>query len=159
MKRITAIAAFALLTLVSISAKDYVKYGPADLKADDILRKVFIHDATGDSYALFYKAKDGTYCCKCIDGKPVYDENGKMIYDTLNPDPELRKIPIHQAVIISGLKYNPDKKQWDGGKIHNPGNRLEKANCTVDFVDDGKTIRVFGNLMGIGKSVYWKVVE
>ena len=89
----------------------------------------------------------------------VYDKDGKLIYDTLNPDPELRKIPIHQAVIIAGLKYNPEKKQWDGGKIHNPGNRLEKANCTVDFVDDGKYVRVFGNLMGIGKSVYWKVVK
>lgn len=159
MKRIMASLAIALLTVTAISAKDYVKYEKRCLKADDIICKVFIQDSTGDSYAEFYKAKDGTYCCKCVGGKPVYDKDGKLVYDTLNPDPELRKIPIHQAVIIAGLKYNPAKKQWDGGKIHNPGNRLEKANCTVDFVDDGKTVRVFGNLMGIGKSVYWKVVE
>ncbi len=159
MKRIIATLALTLLAVTAIYAKDYVKYEQRCLKADDIVCKVFIQDATGDSYAVFYKAKDGTYCCKCVDGKPEYGKDGKLIYDTLNPDPELRKIPIHQAVIIAGLKYNPAKKQWDGGKIHNPGNRLEKANCTVDFVDDGKTVRVFGNLMGIGKSVYWKVVE
>lgn len=159
MKRIMASLAIALLTVTAISAKDYVKYEKRCLKADDIICKVFIQDSTGDSYAEFYKANDGTYCCKCVGGKPVYDKDGKLVYDTLNPDPELRKIPVHQAVIIAGLKYNPAKKQWDGGKIHNPGNRLEKANCTVDFVDDGKTVRVFGNLMGIGKSVYWKVVE
>ena len=159
MKRIIAIIALAMLSLTAIYAKGHEKYEQRCLKADDIVCRVFIQDKTGDSYAVFFKASDGTYRCQCVDGKPEYDKDGKLVYDTLNPEPELRKIPVHKAIIISGLKYNASKKQWDGGKIHNPGNKLETANCTVDFVDGGKTIRVFGNLMGIGKNVYWKVVE
>lgn len=159
MKRIIAIIALAMLSLTAIYAKGHEKYEQRCLKADDIVCRVFIQDKTGDSYAVFFKAPDGTYRCQCVDGKPEYDKDGKLVYDTLNPEPELRKIPVHKAIIISGLKYNASKKQWDGGKIHNPGNKLETANCTVDFVDGGKYVRVFGNLMGIGKSVYWKVVE
>lgn len=159
MKKITTVLTFIALSLTVLSARGHEKYEQRCLKADDIVCKVFIQDKTGDSYAVFYKAQDGTYRCQCVEGKPEYDKDGKLIYDTLNPDPELRKIPVHEAIIIAGLKYNASKKQWDGGKIHNPGNKLETANCTVDFVDGGKYVRVFGNLMGIGKSVYWKVVE
>jgi len=156
MKKVISIILVALVSVMSLSAKSYVKAGAANSKADNLLGKYYIVDKQGTSNVLCVKMSDGTYRFRTIDGKPTYDEEGKVALDKFNPEPSLRNIPIHEAVIISGLKYNAEKQQWEGGKIHNPINKIESANCTVDFVDDGKTLRVFGNLMGIGKNVYWK---
>lgn len=156
MKKIFTLIILTLLSIFSLSAKSYVKAVDANSKADNIIGKYYIVDKQGTTSAVIYKVSDGTYRCKTVGGKPEYDENGNVKLDEYNPEPSLRNIPIHEAVIISGLKYNAEKKQWEGGKIHNPINKVESANCTVDFVDDGKTLRVFGNLMGIGKNVYWQ---
>lgn len=158
MKKFIVTITLALLSFAGLSARTYVKDEAKCSKADNIVGKYFIQDEQGTSYCQIEKLTNGTYRCRTIGGKPEYDENGKMKLDEFNPEPSLRKIPIHQAIIISGLRYNAEKKQWDGGKIHNPLKRIEKANCTVDFVDGGKTLRVFGNLLGIGKSVYWKAL-
>lgn len=156
MKKILSFILLSVLSIISLQAKSYVKAGEANSKADNIIGKYYIVDKQGTTSAVIYKVSDGTYRCKTVGGKPEYDENGNVKLDEYNPEPSLRNIPIHEAVIISGLKYNAEKKQWEGGKIHNPINKVESANCTVDFVDDGKTLRVFGNLMGIGKNVYWQ---
>lgn len=158
LKTLTIIT-LALCSIFSAAAKDRVKDDAKCSKADNIVGNYLIVDESGTTNARIYKLKDGTYNCQMTGQKPDYDKNGKVLLDEFNPEPKYRNIPLHQSIIISGLVYNPEKKQWDGGKIHNPLKRLEKANCIVDFVDGGKTIRVFGNLMGMGKNVYWKVVE
>lgn len=157
--KVLTIMALALAFATSAMAADRVKDDAKCSKADNIVGNYLIVDESGTTNARIYKLKDGTYNCQMTGQKPDYDKNGKIRLDELNPEPKYRNIPLHQSIIISGLVYNAEKKQWDGGKIHNPLKRLEKANCTVDFVDGGKTIRVFGNLMGIGKNVYWQVVE
>lgn len=158
LKTLTIIA-LTLCSILGAEAKDRVKDVAKCSKADNIVGNYLIVDEQGTSNAKIYKLKDGTYNCQMTGQQPAYDKDGKVLLDELNPEAKYRNLPLHQAIIISGLVYNPEKKQWDGGKIHNPLKRLEKANCTVDFVDGGKTIRVFGNLMGIGKSVYWQVLE
>lgn len=155
MKRYILVLLMVLAPVFTLSAQKHTKNVEKCSKADNVLGRYYIEDETGTSKAMFKKADDGTYYCQLYGGQPVYDKHGKMYLDVNNPDPALRNIPAHEAIIISGLKYNADKKIWEDGKIHNPQNRLMKANCTLEFVDDGKTVKIFGNLMGIGKSVYW----
>lgn len=157
--KVLTVMALALAFATSAMAADRVKDVAKCSKADNIIGNYLVVDESGTTNAKIYKLKDGTYNCQMVGQKPDYDKNGKIRLDELNPEPQYRNIPLHQSIIISGLVYNAEKKQWDGGKIHNPLKRLEKANCTVDFVDGGKTIRIFGNLMGIGKYVYWQVIE
>ena len=157
MKRIATLIVAALCATVLLFAADHVRDEAKNSKADNILGTYLIEDPEGNSRAEFFKDKNGFYCCRTLDGKPVYDDNGKLVLDELNPDPEYRNVPIHQAVIITGLKYNAEQKQWDGGKIHHPWKKMMKASCTVDFVDGGKIIRVKGHVAGIGQSKYWKV--
>lgn len=155
MKR-TLIAAIALIVCAtSLPAKDYVRNEKMNSAKDNIVGEYFIVDEDGTSHARFVKASDGTYYCQTYGGKPTYDKNGKLMLDEYNPDPSLRSIPLHEAIIISGLKYNSEKKQWDGGKIHHPLKKMLKSACTVDFVGDGRTLRVFGHIGPIGASRYW----
>ena len=156
MKRIVTLIVATLVSAASMMAEDHVKDEVKSGKAENIIGTYLIEDEEGNSRAEFYKEKNGTYCCRTLDGKPVYDENGKLKLDEFNPDPAYRNIPLHKAVIITGLKYNAEEKQWDGGKIHHPLKKMMKANCTVDFVDGGKIIRVRGHVAGIGQSKYWK---
>lgn len=158
MKRLTMFLTAALLSAVCLFAKDYVKDEVRSGKADNIIGRYLIVDAEGTSKAVIYKHTDGTYRCRTAEGNPIYEKDGSLMLDKLNPNPELRNIPIHEAIIIQDLKYIPSKKQWEG-RIHNPFNKLEKADCTVDFVEGGKTLRVRGHIGPIGASRYWKVIE
>ena len=159
MKRFLIITAMTVLSTTGLFAKDYVKDEAKCSKADNIIGEYIIVDEDGTSLSKFMKAEDGTYYCQTFGEKPAYDKDGKMRLDKYNPDPKLRNTPLHQAIVISGLKYNAQKKQWDGGKIHHPLRKMLKADCTVDFVDGGKTLRVRGHIGKFGQNKYWQLVN
>ena len=161
MKRIlsifTAVIAFAS---VSFAADNNTRNEASNSKATNIEGKYHIIDDDGESYAKVYKRADGTWCCQTYGGKPIYEKDGKTVMlDKYNQDPELQKIPVHEAVIIFGLKYNASKKIWEGGKIHHPFKKMMKANCEAYFVGDGKTLCIFGNLAGVGAKRFWTKIE
>ena len=85
------------------------------------------------------------------------DENGNVRLDEKNPDKSLRHVPCDEIILFSGLKYNPDKKQWDGTKIYDPTRGI-RANLVCRFEDDG-TLRVKGSLLGFSQSFYWEKKE
>ena len=85
------------------------------------------------------------------------DENGNVRLDEKNPDKSLRHVPCDEIILFSGLKYNPDKKQWDGTKIYDPTRGI-RANLVCRFEDDG-TLRVKGSLLGFSQSFYWEKTE
>lgn len=106
-----------------------------------------------------YKVKvtrndDGTYKAQIYYVKDVVDpKTGKKDLDVKNPDKSLRNVPCDEIVLINGLKYNADKKQWDGAKIYDPQRGI-KANVTASFQADGR-LKLRATIMGIGETVYW----
>ncbi len=159
MKRIIATLVIAAVSAMSLFADNNVKNVKMNSAAPNIEGKYYINDEDGTGYAKIYKAKDGTYQCQSVDGKPVYDSNGKLKLDVYSQNEEFRKIPVHEAILVFGLKYNPEKKIWEGGKIHHPSKRMLKANCEAYFVGDGKTLCLFGNIAGIGTKRFWTKIE
>ena len=59
--------------------------------------------------------------------------------------------------LVKGIKYNAEKKRWDGAKISDPTRGI-KANCTILFNKDGM-LQVSGKVMGIGETHLWKPIS
>lgn len=48
------------------------------------------------------------------------DENGKIKRDAENPDESLRDRPLKGLVLMKGLTYDSDDKEWVDGEIYDP---------------------------------------
>ena len=102
-----------------------------------------------------YKDRDGSYAAQCIWLRDSIDPaTGKLITDTKNPDKSLRNTPCNRIIIIRNMRYNSKKQRWEDGKIYDPTRGI-KANCTCEFLQDGR-LKVRGSILGIGESVYWQ---
>ena len=56
-----------------------------------------------------------------------------------------------------GLKYDAKGKEWTDTKIYDPGSG-KIYSVDIEF-KDAKTLKVYGNILGIGKTVYWTRIE
>lgn len=127
-------------------------------KADAIVGTYKLNHGGYLSKVRVFKAKNNTYNAQCIWLKDSLDpKTGKLLTDVKNPDKNLRNTPCNRTIIISGLKYNADKKCWDGAKIYDPTRGI-KANCVAEFMQDGR-LKVRGSLMGIGETIYWTPIK
>jgi uncharacterized protein (DUF2147 family) len=71
------------------------------------------------------------------------DESGALRADVKNPDPALRRRPLHGVEIVRGLReaspglwtgaelYNPDDGRWYTGEIRVRGTQLELRGCAL----------------------------
>jgi len=84
-------------------------------------------------------------------------KTGKKILDVKNPDKSLRNVPCDRIVIITGLRYNEEKKCWDKGKIYDPTRGI-KVSCKAFFEPDGR-LCVKATVAGIGEKIFWKKVD
>ena len=107
-----------------------------------------------DAYKVnFTKASDGTYTAQIYWLADPYEPDGSISLDVKNPDKSLRSTPMSQVVLIKGLKYNAEKKRWDGGKIYDPTRGIR---VSVDCHFEGaKALKLHGNVLGIGETVTW----
>lgn len=127
-------------------------------KSDAIVGTYSLTHGGYQSKVRVFKLKNGTYNAQCIWLKDSLDpKTGKLLTDVKNPDKSLRNVPCNKAIIINGLKYNADKKCWDGGKIYDPTRGI-RANCTAEFNNEGK-LKVRGQLMGMGETIYWTPIK
>ncbi|MBP5398536.1 MAG: DUF2147 domain-containing protein [Bacteroidales bacterium] len=123
-------------------------------KADNILGKWKAVRNGEVSKVCVTKLSDGSYQAQVYWLEVPLDKKGNPKLDVKNPDKSLRSTPADQIVLFKGLKYNADKKRWDGCEIYDPTKGL-KAKCTVEFQEDGR-LRIKGSLLGISQSVYWE---
>lgn len=145
MKKFFSLAAALVIACFSLAAQND--------KADNIIGK-YTAGTGSDAYKVnFFKAADGTYTAQIYWLANPYDKEGKVSYDTKNPDKNLRNTPSDRIVLIKGLKYNADKKRWDGAKIYDP-NRGIKVNVDCHF-EGAKSLKLHGNVLGIGETVTW----
>ena len=123
-------------------------------EADDIVGVYYVSHEREESRVRIYKASDGTYGAQVLWIRDSLDRNGNLRLDEKNPDRSLRNIPCNRIEIIKGLRYDAGKERWSGGKIYDPTRGI-RANVTCDIVDEGKTLKVRGSLLGIAQTVYW----
>lgn len=127
---------------------------PLNNNSESILGTYYAVQSGNESKVKIYLAEDGTFTGQIFWVKDSIDPaTGKKFCDPKNPDKSLRSVPCDQIVLFKGLKYNPEKKQWDSGRIYDPTRGI-RANCTVCFAPDGR-LKIRGSVMGIGETVYW----
>ena len=74
-----------------------------------------------------------------------------------NPDKKLQSVDLDKVILVKGLKYNAKGKEWTDTKIYDPGSG-KIYSVDIEF-KDAKTLKVYGNILGIGKTVYWTRLE
>ena len=99
------------------------------------------------------KNADGTYKAQVFWVEKLYDESGNKRKDVKNPDKSLRDVYVDEIVLVKGLKYIAEDKEWGDAKIYDPTMGI-KVNATAEFTD-ANTLKLRGTIMGIGKTLYW----
>ena len=126
-------------------------------RGDNILGKYEAEEGI-DAYRVeITKSADGTYKAQIYWVADMLDKDGNVNLDTKNPDKSLRNTRIDRVVLISGLKYNPEKQNWSGAKIYDPGRGIKVA-ATLAF-DNPKVLKVKGTVLGIGETVVWRRLQ
>ena len=64
---------------------------------------------------------------------------------------------MDKVILVKGLKYDGKDKMWTDSKIYDPGSG-KIYNVDIEF-KDAKTLKVFGNILGIGKTLYGTKLE
>lgn len=141
------------LTLLLMGTAALLAQGLND-KADNILGNWRATRGGEVSKVKVSRSADGTYMAQVYWVEVDKDKNGNKKLDRKNPDKSLRNTPCDQIVLIQGLKYNADKKQWDGTEVYDPTKGI-RAKCVVRFEDDGR-LRIKGSILGISQSAYWE---
>lgn len=126
-------------------------------KADNIVGTYAGKQGDDRFHAKIVKLTDGTYRGQITWLEHDKDAKGNKILDVKNPDKSLRSTPADRIVIFTGLKYNAEKRRWDGTKIYDPQRGI-KAKMTAMFDKDG-SLRITGSVLGIGESVNWQKIK
>ena len=147
-----------LLTLIFLCATSGMSPLNAETsqndKGDNIVGEYKGFHSGSDFKVRFTRNNDGTYNAQMTFVGNLLDAKGNVQYDVKNSDKSRRNVPLDKVVIIDGLKYNAEKKQWDGAKIYDPQRGI-KVKVTAKFIDDNK-LRLRGSVLGIGESVVWE---
>ena len=150
MKKILKVGLCALVALLSANVF-------AQTSADKIVGLYQVEEEGRQSKVCFTKCADGSYQGQIVWLSQPNNADGSRKMDDKNPNPELRKVPADQIVIVYGIRYNAEKNVWGGGKVYKPINgKTYKVECSFD---DAKTLRVKGSLGPISLSRYWKKIE
>ena len=103
------------------------------------------------------KEANGTYKAQVYWVERALDAKGNKRKDVKNPNKSLRNVDIDKVVLIKGLKYDADDKEWTDSKIYDPGSG-KIYSVDIEF-KDANTLKVYGNILGIGKTVYWTRIK
>ena len=120
---------------------------------DNILGEYLTERGGTKSKVRVTKNADGTYKAQVFWVEKLYDESGNKRKDVKNPDKSLRDVYVDEIVLVKGLKYIAEDKEWGDAKIYDPTMGI-KVNATAEFTD-ANTLKLRGTIMGIGKTLYW----
>ena len=150
MKKILFTIICALVTL-TVNAQDL------NSKGDNILGNYLSIKDGSKSKIKITKEGDGTYTAQVYWVERALDANGNKRKDIKNPDKSLRNVDLDKVVLIKGLKYDAKDKEWTDTKIYDPGSG-KIYSVDIEF-KNAKTLKVYGNILGIGKTVYWEKIK
>ena len=146
---------FTLLCTVLFSVPSFAQ--DMNSKGDNIIGEYHYAKKSGDSKIRISKAADGTYTAQVYWVANDLDEKGNKRKDVKNKDKNLRNVDLDKVVIIKGLKYDADDKEWGDADIYDPSSG-KIYDVDIEF-KDANTLEVYGNIWGIGKTVYWKKIK
>lgn len=124
----------------------------ADNKADDIVGNYEAESKGRICKVRIYQTGD-TYTGQVYWVDEPRDENGNIKTDIKNPDPNLRKVPMSEVVLIRDIKFN-GKNEWNGGTIYDP-TRGKRFRVEVSLTNDKNTLKVRGKVGLFGYTVRW----
>ena len=146
----------AILCAISVALPTYSQ-STLNTKADNIIGEYLTDRGGSKSKVRITKAANGTYNAQLFWVENPNDANGKKRKDVKNPDKKLRNTDIDKVVIIEGLKYIKEDKQWGDTKIYDPS-RGFRVNVTAEFVSDNK-LKLRGTVFGVGTTIYWQKLK
>ena len=126
-------------------------------RADDIVGEYLTDRGGSKSKVRVTKSADGSYMAQIFWIENPLDKNGNKRKDVNNPDKKLRNVDIDKVVIVKGLKYDAEEKEWNGAKIYDPSKGF-RVNVEAEFVEP-KKLKLFGNIWGIGTTIYWTKIK
>lgn len=124
---------------------------------DDILGEYLTDRGGSKSKVRVTKDANGTYSAQIFWVENPLDKNGNKRKDVKNPDKKLRNTDIDKVVIVTGLKYDKEEKEWNGAKIYDPSKGF-RVNVEAEFIEPNK-LKLFGNVWGIGTTIYWQKIK
>ena len=144
-------AVICTLATLTVNAQDLNSNG------DNILGNYLSLKDGSKSKIKITKENDGTYTAQVYWVEKAFDANGNKRKDVKNPDKSMRNVDLDKVILVKGLKYDDKDKEWTDTKIYDPGSG-KIYSVDIEF-KDAKTLKVYGNILGIGKTVYWTRIE
>lgn len=126
-------------------------------KADNIVGEYLTDRGGSKSKVRITKNAQGTYDAQIFWVEKPYDKDGKKRKDVKNPDKALRNVDIDQVVIVRGLKYDAEDKEWSGAKIYDPTKGM-RVSATAKF-ETAKKLKLRATFFGIGQTLYWEKIK
>lgn len=151
MKKFLTIMICAMMTVCPIFAQ-----GIND-KADNIVGEYLTDRGGSKSKVRITKNAQGTYDAQVFWVERPFDKDGKKRKDVKNPDKALRNVDIDKVVLVRGLKFDAEDKEWSGAKIYDPTKGMQ-VNATAKFETKDK-LKLRATIMGIGKTLYWQKIK
>ena len=108
-----------ILLAVTFILPSFAQAGLND-KADNIVGEYLTDRGGKKSKVRVTKEKNGTYTAQVFWVEQPLDANGKKRKDVKNPDEKLRNVDIDKVVIVRGLKYDKDDKEWGDPRSMTP---------------------------------------
>lgn len=120
---------------------------------DEIIGEYLTDRGGSKSKVRVTKEENGTYTAQLFWVENPLDNKGNKRKDVKNPDKNLRNVDIDKVVVIKGLKFDKSEGEWNGTKIYDPSKGI-RVDVEAEFVD-AKKLKLFGNIWGIGTTIYW----
>jgi uncharacterized protein (DUF2147 family) len=124
---------------------------------DSIIGEYLADRGGSKSKVRVTKNADGTYTAQVFWVEHPLDKNGNKRKDTKNPDKTLRNVDIDKVVLVKGLQYIAEDKEWGGTKIYDPTKGI-RVNVSAKFETPDK-LKLRGTILGIGVTIYWNRIK
>ena len=126
-------------------------------KADNIVGEYLTDRGGSKSKVRITKNAQGTYDAQVFWVENPLDKEGKKRKDVKNPDKSLRNVDIDKVVLVRGLKFDAEDKEWTGAKIYDPTKGI-RVNATAKFESANK-LKLRATILGIGQTIYWQKIK
>lgn len=124
---------------------------------DSIIGEYLAERGGSKSKVRVTKNADGTYTAQVFWVEHPLEKNGNKRKDTKNPDKTLRNVDIDKVVLVKGLQYIAEDKEWGGTKIYDPTKGI-RVNVSAKFETPDK-LKLRGTILGIGVTIYWNRIK
>lgn len=125
--------------------------------ADNIVGEYLTDRGGNKSKVRITKNAEGTYDAQVFWVEKPLDKDGKKRKDVKNPDKTLRNVDIDKVVLVRGLKFDAEDKEWSGAKIYDPTKGI-RVNATAYFESKNK-LKLRATILGIGQTIYWQKIK